>query len=76
MSAREEFAASMRRFRAEEGLSQEALAHACGLHRTYVSSVERGARNIGIDNVERIARALKRPISAFFPATRLQEKSA
>lgn len=72
MSAREEFAAAMRRFRAEKGLSQEALAHLCGLHRTYVSSVERGARNVGIDNIEKIATALEMPISAFFPAIQPQ----
>lgn len=48
----------MRRLRAERGLSQEALAHECGINRTYLSSVERSERNVAIDNIERIAKGL------------------
>ena len=48
----------MRAARTAKGMSQEALADACGLHRTYIGSVERGERNISIDNMERIAVAL------------------
>jgi transcriptional regulator with XRE-family HTH domain len=55
---RDILAKNMRRLRAEHGLSQEALAHECGINRTYLSSVERSERNVSIDNVARIAAAL------------------
>jgi transcriptional regulator with XRE-family HTH domain len=54
-----EFGARLRELRKEAGLSQEALAHACGLDRTYIGGVERGERNVGLVNVHRIAAALK-----------------
>ena len=52
------FATNVRKYRVEKGLSQEALADLAGLHRTYISAIERERRNISIDNIENIAAAL------------------
>ena len=49
----------VRELRANLGLSQEKLADECDLHRTYIGSVERGERNVSLDNIVRIARALQ-----------------
>ena len=46
---------NIKRLRQERGLSQEAFAHEAGLHRTYVSDIERGARNPTITVVEKLA---------------------
>jgi CheY-like chemotaxis protein len=51
------------------GISQEELAERAGLHRTYVSDVERGARNPSIASIEKLAQALKLSISALFERT-------
>lgn len=52
------FATNMRRIRLGKNLTQENVAEAAGLHPNYISSVERGERNISICNIERIAFAL------------------
>ncbi|MDP2162011.1 MAG: helix-turn-helix transcriptional regulator [Flavobacterium sp.] len=56
--ARQLLAKNIIRLRGELGFSQEALAFEAELHRTFIAHVERQARNISIDNVEKIARAL------------------
>jgi len=50
--------ANIRKYRDALGLSQEELADRCGLHRTYVGSVERGERNVSLENIVLLARAL------------------
>ena len=57
-AAREILAANLRRLRSERRLSQEALAAEAGIHRNYLGGIERRERNVGLDNLERIARAL------------------
>jgi len=57
-SARAVLATNLRRVRANLGLTQEALADASGLHRTFVGAVERSERNVSLDNIERLAHAL------------------
>ena len=52
----------VRRVRAERGLSQEALADALGVHRTYLGAVERGERNLTLRTVERLADRLDVPV--------------
>lgn len=57
-SAREILAENVIRLRRQKGLSQEGLAFEAGLHRTFVAHVERRARNISLDNIEKLAQAL------------------
>jgi transcriptional regulator with XRE-family HTH domain len=62
VTAREIFAANIRRVRKAMKLSQEDLAEAAGLHRTYVGAIERAERNVSLDNIEKLAAALGLPI--------------
>lgn len=68
MSARLLFAARLREVRMSQGLSQEKLAELASLHRTYISLVERGERNITIDNMEKLAIALGVQLRELLPA--------
>ena len=52
-------ARNLRRLRTSAGLSQEELAYRAGLHRTYISSVERARRNVSLDNLFRLASGLQ-----------------
>jgi transcriptional regulator with XRE-family HTH domain len=70
MDIRRRVGLNVRRFREERELSQEGLAFECGLHRTYVSGIERGIRNPTVTSLQRIAKALK-----VTPASLLEEAS-
>lgn len=59
MTATERFAQNVRTIRQAQGLSQEALGEAAGIHRTAVSLLERGERDPRLGTVVRLARALK-----------------
>ena len=58
MSLAARLGGNVRRLREAQGFSQEAFADFSGLHRTYLSSIERGTRNPTINVVERLAKAL------------------
>lgn len=53
------FADNMKKYRKEIGLSQEQFAEKCGMHRTYISAIECYRRSISLENIQRIADALR-----------------
>lgn len=52
------FGVNVRKYRTALGISQEKFAELCGLHRTYISDVERFQRSISLSNIQKIADAL------------------
>lgn len=58
-----QFGARVRALRKSIGLSQEAFASLCGLDRTYISGIERGVRNVSLQNIKVIAEALSLSLS-------------
>ncbi len=65
-SARQLLAKNLRALRRTSGRSQEELADLAGLHRTYLSQVERGIVNVTIDNLQRLADVLDVDVAALF----------
>lgn len=58
----------IRELRLARGLTQAEMARSCGLHRTFIGSVERGERNVAILNLRRIAETLRVPLSSLLVA--------
>ena len=60
------FGRAVRKRRRELDLSQEALAEQAGLHRNYISDIERGDRNPSLENIQKLAKALDTKVSVLF----------
>lgn len=60
------FGAAVREERLRQGLSQEELATKAGVHRTYIGMIERAEKNITLENIDKIAKALNLSIAKFF----------
>ncbi|MCL2223838.1 MAG: helix-turn-helix transcriptional regulator [Defluviitaleaceae bacterium] len=58
MNIKNILATNLKQYRLQKGLSQEALSELAGLHRTYISLIERENRNISVANLEKIALAM------------------
>jgi transcriptional regulator with XRE-family HTH domain len=67
------FGRAVREARAQRGMSQEALALACGIDRTYISGIERGTRNPSLMNILRVADALNTAPADLFAAAARHE---
>ena len=65
---RERFGFAVKDRREALGLTQEEFAERAGIHRTYLSDIERGTRNLSLINIERVALALSLRISELFQA--------
>ena len=65
-SVKSRFGNTLRKLRDERGYSQEELAERADLHRNYVGGVERGERNVGLENIVKLANALSVPPSDLF----------
>lgn len=66
MNIQLEFGSKVRELRLKNGISQEKLAEYSNLHRTYISSVELGHRNVSLQNIKALADALNVPIQELF----------
>jgi transcriptional regulator with XRE-family HTH domain len=60
------FGRAIRQRRQKLGVSQEEFADMCGLDRTYIGGIERGERNVALQNIEKIAKAFGASLSEMF----------
>jgi transcriptional regulator with XRE-family HTH domain len=65
-SVKSRFGSTLRKLREDRGYSQEELAERAELHRNYVGGVERGERNVGLENIVKLAKALSVSPREFF----------
>ncbi len=72
----QQFGNVIRRLRLDKGLSQEEFADLCGLHRTYIGSIERGEKIVTIDTAAKLAQALGLPLSQLFVQLEADTKTA
>jgi two-component system response regulator len=75
MDVKKEFGIVIRSKRTHLGLSQGTLAERANLHRTYVTDIERGTRNLTLENISKLAGAFGLPISQLFPAASLLDEA-
>src|SRR6185436_5701352 len=66
IDVKKQFGAAVKLRRSRLGISQEELAGRAGLHRTYISDVERGARNVSLESIHRLATALETSMANLF----------
>ncbi|MDU6744163.1 helix-turn-helix domain-containing protein [Peptoniphilus harei] len=72
---KEELGQEIRRLRTSQSYSQEDFAKLSGIDRTYISDVEQGKRNVSIDNIEKIAKALNVTLPELFSFNRPIQKT-
>lgn len=66
MNIKEKFGQRIKEIRNQKNISQEDLSYKANIHRTYISSLELGKRNVSLINIEKLAKALNCDIVEFF----------
>ena len=65
-TVQQEFGIRVRKLRKDIGWSQEEFTDECGLHRTYIGAIERGERNVSLNNIHAIAKTMKISVKNLF----------